>query len=83
MRYVIFGGEALNFSALNPWIHRHGTFQPQINRYVWITETTVHVTYYKVDADALKAYYGSVIGKPLPDLSIYVLSIYGLLPIEA
>jgi amino acid adenylation domain-containing protein len=46
LRYVIFGGEALNGGALKDWFrdgrNRHARL---INMY-GITETTVHVTYY-------------------------------------
>ena len=46
LRYVIFGGEALEFKTLLPWIERHGDKPALINMY-GITETTVHVTYYQ------------------------------------
>ena len=45
LRYVIFGGEALNFASLRPWFERHGDRKPQLINMYGITETTVHVTY--------------------------------------
>ena len=45
LRYVIFGGEALEMQSLRPWYERHGDRQPQLVNMYGITETTVHVTY--------------------------------------
>jgi len=45
LRYVIFGGEALELQSLRPWFDRHGDQQPQLVNMYGITETTVHVTY--------------------------------------
>ena len=45
LRWVIFGGEALNISVLEEWFQRHDEDRPiRVNMY-GITETTVHVTY--------------------------------------
>ncbi|MGG6293710.1 amino acid adenylation domain-containing protein [Leptolyngbya sp. AN02str] len=44
LRWVIFGGEALEFQSLQPWLERHGNTPQLVNMY-GITETTVHVTY--------------------------------------
>ena len=72
LRYVIFGGEALEFQSLRPWFARHGDTQPQLINMYGITETTVHVTYYPVTlADLEKS--GSNIGHPLPDLKVYLV----------
>src|SRR5262249_6059747 len=38
-----------------------------------ITETTVHVTYHAITRDDLNAGRGSRIGRPIPDLQVYVL----------
>lgn len=73
LRYIVFGGEALDPAALKPWIERHGDNKPQLINMYGITETTVHVTYRRVlRADAEQAA-GSLIGEPLPDLQIYAL----------
>ena len=45
LRYVIFGGEALELPSLRPWFERHGDAQPELVNMYGITETTVHVTY--------------------------------------
>ena len=71
LRYVIFGGEALEMQSLTPWFERHGDQQPQLVNMYGITETTVHVTYRPLSAADLKS--GSVIGVPIPDLQIYIL----------
>ena len=71
LRYVIFGGEALEIQSLKPWFDRHGDRQPTLVNMYGITETTVHVTYRPLSRDDLRA--GSVIGVPIPDLQLYVL----------
>ncbi|WP_420715006.1 AMP-binding protein [Corallococcus sp. bb12-1] len=45
LRYVIFGGEALDLASLRPWFERHGDARPQLVNMYGITETTVHVTW--------------------------------------
>ena len=73
LRYVIFGGEALDIGALRPWWDRHGDQRPQLVNMYGITETTVHVTYRPVGRADLERSWSSVTGRQLPDLSIYVL----------
>ncbi len=72
LRYVIFGGEALNMAALKPWFERHGETNPQLINMYGITETTVHVTYRPITSKDLNS--GSVIGMPIPDLRVYILN---------
>ena len=72
LRYVIFGGEALNLAALRPWFDRHGDQQPRLVNMYGITETTVHVTYRPLTRADLSAP-GSVISRAIPDLDLYVL----------
>ncbi len=73
LRYVIFGGEALNIQSLQPWFQRHQDQRPRLINMYGITETTVHVTYRPLaDAD-LQLAGVSAIGAPIPDLSAYVL----------
>ena len=45
LRYVVFGGEALEIESLRPWFERHGDERPRLVNMYGITETTVHVTY--------------------------------------
>ncbi|HEY3568484.1 MAG TPA: amino acid adenylation domain-containing protein [Thermoanaerobaculia bacterium] len=70
LRYVVFGGEALEPASLAPWIARYGDRPRLINMY-GITETTVHVTYRPVGEGDLTA--GSRIGVPIPDLAVHLL----------
>jgi amino acid adenylation domain-containing protein len=70
LRYVVFGGEALEPASLAPWIARYGGRPRLINMY-GITETTVHVTYRPVGEGDLAA--GSRIGAPIPDLAVHLL----------
>ncbi|HKW29806.1 MAG TPA: amino acid adenylation domain-containing protein [Verrucomicrobiae bacterium] len=71
LRYVIFGGEALEMQSLTPWFERHGDQQPRLVNMYGITETTVHVTYRPLTAADVDC--GSVIGAPIPDLELYIL----------
>ncbi|HEX6289381.1 MAG TPA: amino acid adenylation domain-containing protein, partial [Herpetosiphonaceae bacterium] len=73
LRYVIFGGEALDLPSLRPWVARHGEGQPQLINMYGITETTVHVTYRALRQGDLAGAAPSVIGAPLRDLAVYVL----------
>ena len=71
IRYVIFGGEALDPGKLQFWKEAHPGCH-LINMY-GITETTVHVTYQEIEWHHIKNGY-STIGKPIPTLSIYILA---------
>jgi len=73
LRQVVFGGEALDLPRLRPWLERHGEETPRLVNMYGITETTVHVTYRRVRLEDTGAGRGSVIGRPLPDLAVYVL----------
>ena len=80
LRYVIFGGEALEPARLAPWFEAFGYDKPQLINMYGITETTVHVTFRRVTAeDGGKTM--SNIGLPLDDLSTYVCSHGQILPI--
>ncbi|HKV10311.1 MAG TPA: amino acid adenylation domain-containing protein, partial [Thermoanaerobaculia bacterium] len=69
LRLVIFGGEALDPAILRPWFERHGETRPRLVNMYGITETTVHVTYRPLTAADTR----SVIGVPIPDLSLAVV----------
>ncbi|MBD2435190.1 non-ribosomal peptide synthetase [Nostoc sp. FACHB-110] len=75
LRLVIFGGEALEIKSLQPWFERHGDTSPQLVNMYGITETTVHVTYRPLSKADLN-HTTSVIGRPIPDLQVYVLDEY-------
>lgn len=75
LRLVIFGGEAVELQSLRPWFERHGDQVPQLVNMYGITETTVHVTYRPLAIADLSST-GSAIGRPIPDLQVYVLDRY-------
>ena len=80
LRFVIFGGEALDLGSLAPWFDRFGDRRPQLINMYGITETTVHVTYRPVREADLVGVAGSLIGGPLRDLAAYVVDA-GLHPV--
>ncbi|GAA3624811.1 hypothetical protein GCM10022419_132980 [Nonomuraea rosea] len=71
VRAIVFGGEALDPGRLTGWWERHGDAGPRLVNMYGITETTVHVTFHELRprGDAP----GSVIGRGIPGLSVYVL----------
>ncbi|MEV6029490.1 amino acid adenylation domain-containing protein, partial [Streptomyces sp. NPDC052036] len=80
LRYVVFGGEALDLGRLASWYERRGDGGPTLVNMYGITETTVHVTYLPLDQDVCVAGGGSRIGEGIPDLRLYVLDA-GLCPV--
>ncbi|MGB8509398.1 MAG: amino acid adenylation domain-containing protein [Pyrinomonadaceae bacterium] len=73
LRAVIFGGEALEVQSLRPWVERHGDEWPRLVNMYGITETTVHVTYHQISESDVFGGTGSIIGRPIPDMGVYVL----------
>src|SRR6185312_13620892 len=61
--------EALDPASLEPWFARHSDERPRLVNMYGITETTVHVTYRPLRATDTR----SVIGVPIPDLSLGVM----------
>ncbi|MBB5912968.1 amino acid adenylation domain-containing protein [Nocardia transvalensis] len=72
LRYVVFGGEALDLRQLQRWYGRHASDAPQLVNMYGITETTVHVSYLAVD-ERMSDIPASVIGRALPGLDTFVL----------
>ncbi|NER96010.1 MAG: amino acid adenylation domain-containing protein, partial [Symploca sp. SIO1B1] len=72
LRWIIFGGEALQPASLKPWCDHYGTHHPQLVNMYGITETTVHVTYCPLQVTDLNQS-TSKIGTAIPDLQVYVL----------
>ncbi|WP_112264135.1 non-ribosomal peptide synthase/polyketide synthase [Lentzea terrae] len=70
LRYVIFGGEALDLTRLSTWYAHHDA---QLVNMYGITETTVHVSYLALDPALAAEAPGSLIGTGIPDLRIYLL----------
>ena len=77
LRVVIFGGEALELRTLRPWLERNGVEKPQLVNMYGITETTVHVTYHPITCSEIESERGRVVGRPIPDLHIYLLDPQG------
>ena len=73
LRWVIFGGEALDVTQLEPWLARHGDQRPRLANMYGITETTVHVTYCPIERRDLASAHRSVVGVAIPDLRVYLL----------
>ena len=69
LRYVIFGGEALELSRLRDWYARRPDRPLLVNMY-GITETTVHVTHRELSPADRE---GGPIGRGIPDLRVYLL----------
>jgi len=78
LRWVIFGGEALDPRSLEGWFQRHGYQKPRLVNMYGITETTVHVTWHEITVDDVRNG-ASVIGTPIPDLSLDLCDDYGQL----
>lgn len=72
LRFVIFGGEALEPKTLRPWLDNHGDDSPHLINMYGITETTVHVTYRPITRKDLNSVTRSSIGVPIPDLSLHI-----------
>ncbi|WP_428847163.1 amino acid adenylation domain-containing protein [Nocardia arthritidis] len=73
LRYVVFGGEALDPRKLERWYERHPVDRPRLVNMYGITETTVHVSFLPLDEQAA-ASSASVIGRAIPGLDAYVLN---------
>ncbi|MCZ4076318.1 non-ribosomal peptide synthase/polyketide synthase [Rhodococcus sp. H36-A4] len=73
LRYVIFGGEALELRRLSDWFDRHGENGPELVNMYGITETTVHVSHRRIDRELVSSATGSVVGAAIPGLRVYVL----------
>ncbi|WP_416986776.1 amino acid adenylation domain-containing protein, partial [Streptomyces sp. T028] len=74
LRWVVFGGEALDTERLGQWWSRHPADGPVLVNMYGITETTVHVTFDEVKPPAGGASpRGSLVGRPLPGLRVHVV----------
>ncbi|MER6085764.1 amino acid adenylation domain-containing protein, partial [Streptomyces sp. NPDC001833] len=71
LRAVVFGGEALDPGRLEPWWARYPAGGPRLVNMYGITETTVHVTHQELGASDAGS--GSVIGRGIPGLDVYLL----------
>jgi len=79
LRYVIFGGEALDPAQLKQWREVYPNVA-LINMY-GITETTVHVTFKELTSESLSSHVSNI-GIPIPTTSTYIMdSRQDLLPV--
>ncbi|WP_138996528.1 non-ribosomal peptide synthase/polyketide synthase [Rhodococcus zopfii] len=73
LRWVIFGGEALDLAQLERWYRRHPDSAPTLVNMYGITETTVHVTALPLDRRSAAAATASIIGDAVPGLRLRIL----------
>ena len=77
LRHLVFGGESVDLGVVRDFLAAlpgsGAASVPSVVNMYGITETTVHVTYKRLDAAALAAGVTSPIGRPLPHLSVQVL----------
>ncbi|QUQ64546.1 non-ribosomal peptide synthetase [Kutzneria sp. CA-103260] len=73
LRAVVFAGEALDTTDLEPWFTAFGDACPAMVNMYGITETTVHSTYRRIDAAEAAGPRRSPIGRALRDLRLYLL----------
>ena len=73
LRYVVFGGEALETAMLKPWYEQNQGRSTQLINMYGITETTVHVTYRPLTPADTERRGGSPVGCRIPDLRTYIL----------
>ncbi len=73
LRWIIFGGEALDTARLLPWFEHHGDLNPRLVNMYGITETTVHVTFQPLSEAECRSALASPIGRPLDDLYAVVV----------
>lgn len=76
LRFVIFGGEALELQRLASWYARHPPDIPTLVNMYGITETTVHVTRLFLEPALLRERSRSLIGTAIPDLDLHLLDQY-------
>ncbi|HEX2569410.1 MAG TPA: amino acid adenylation domain-containing protein [Polyangia bacterium] len=72
LRYVIFGGEAVDLASVRAWMERHGDERPRLVNMYGITETTVHVTHRVLRREEGPGV-ASPVGRALPDWAVYLL----------
>jgi amino acid adenylation domain-containing protein len=73
LRYVVFGGEALETAMLRPWYEQKQNQKTLLINMYGITETTVHVTYRPLTPADTDRRGGSPVGRRIPDLRTYIL----------
>jgi amino acid adenylation domain-containing protein/non-ribosomal peptide synthase protein (TIGR01720 family) len=74
LRHIILGGDKLNLEIIDSWFNEFGEILPVLTNMYGITETTVHTTYQKLSIEDVKRHKGSLIGRPIENLTAYILS---------
>ncbi|MCW3820928.1 AMP-binding protein, partial [Micromonospora sp. DR5-3] len=69
----------LDVPQLAPWVDRFGLDRPGLYNMYGITETTVHTTFYQVEAADLMPGAPNRVGVPLADLTVHLLDSHGQL----
>ncbi len=80
LRWIVFGGEALQFAVLQGWFRRDaatGVNGTRVLNMYGITETTVHVTWRSLDAVDAALATASCIGEPIPGMRVHLLDSNG------
>jgi amino acid adenylation domain-containing protein/FkbM family methyltransferase len=77
LRYVVFGGEALETASLSPWYADRRNSGARLMNMYGITETTVHVTCRPLEIEDAEREGFSPIGSRIPDLRLYLLDRHG------
>ncbi len=72
LRYIIFGGETLNYRQLKAWNEKVKSSNPRLINMYGITETTVHVTYKDITEKEINSNSRSI-GIVIPDQKVYIL----------
>ncbi|WP_332629890.1 amino acid adenylation domain-containing protein [Halalkalibacter flavus] len=75
LKYIIFGGEALNFKKLATWYSPENKSLPKLINMYGITETTVHVTFKEVTKCSVEKGVTNI-GKVLPHLDFKIMNEY-------
>ncbi|MBJ7480741.1 non-ribosomal peptide synthase/polyketide synthase, partial [Rhodococcus sp. (in: high G+C Gram-positive bacteria)] len=73
LRWVVFGGEALELRRLSDWYGRRDDSAPTLVNMYGITETTVHVSHRVLDAAMAADASASVVGQAISGLRVFVL----------
>ncbi|TWJ22977.1 amino acid adenylation domain-containing protein [Micromonospora endolithica] len=73
LRYVVFGGEALNTGAVRAWRELGVAPAATLVNMYGITETTVHVTFAALEDDTGTLPGATPIGRPLPHLRVLLV----------
>ncbi|MFF8700631.1 amino acid adenylation domain-containing protein [Streptomyces albidoflavus] len=77
LRWIVFGGEALEPKHVQPWFDRYPDAHTQLINMYGITETTVHVTHQVITTDHLTQGGRLPAGRPLPGYQVRLLDPHG------